>query len=391
MRINRDLNNYPKHRKPCLKNANNMYYSYILILILFWNSFSSISAQEKTSLAPNRWKTSISISSLYDNNILKYSEKYLDRFEKKQDAGRFHINHADDIILQSKAEISYSYNIIKNNASAISVSADYNRYLNNTIKNWGQVGVGISQEISRPLTFDINYSYIPDFYVRHYRDADWVKEIGYSPEAFKNFSFSKEDLGAVLLFKLDRNTRIRGYFSFLRYIHNKNFTEYDCNNFEYGIRLNRNIFSNFTFDIAYLYTVSRTTRRDEVVNLNNLIEYADASNNEYNINCGISYSLPKLFKKSNAVSLRFQYSRSNYISEIIPEKDPLHSGRIDNDYRLSFKYSIELVNNFSTGILFNWMKRVTDSEHSQNRETISAEKDYDQIQIGLNFAYNLNF
>jgi len=50
---------------------------------------------------PFPWRAQIGLSTLYDDNILRYSDKYLGRFAWGEDEGRFHIETTDDLVLHT--------------------------------------------------------------------------------------------------------------------------------------------------------------------------------------------------------------------------------------------------------------------------------------------------
>jgi hypothetical protein len=56
---------------------------------------SKIVAGENPAKAKNKWSISLSLSPYYDSNILKYSNKYIERFKNGEDEGRFHIHSID--------------------------------------------------------------------------------------------------------------------------------------------------------------------------------------------------------------------------------------------------------------------------------------------------------
>jgi hypothetical protein len=68
-------------------------------VIFFSNLNNELYGQKKKKKEKkvDRWALSLSIKPFYDSNILKYSEKYIQRFKNGEDPGRFHINRIDDL------------------------------------------------------------------------------------------------------------------------------------------------------------------------------------------------------------------------------------------------------------------------------------------------------
>ena len=124
----------------------------------------------------------IGLAMTYDNNILKYSDKYLDRFMNGQDPVVFNIDTYDDLIINPFIEGIYTFNIFKKVKTKINASISPNFMSVNRIKNWYNWGIGIQQYITKKASFKILYSYIPDFYVRHFRDDNGLMLLAILPE-----------------------------------------------------------------------------------------------------------------------------------------------------------------------------------------------------------------
>src|SRR3972149_1560736 len=54
------------------------------------------------------WQLELSLATVYDNNALKYSDKYLDLFVNNEDPGRFHIKTSDDLTFNLTASLRRS-------------------------------------------------------------------------------------------------------------------------------------------------------------------------------------------------------------------------------------------------------------------------------------------
>lgn len=333
----------------------------------------------------------LSLNSFYDNNILKYSTKYIERFKNREDEGRFHINRCDDIINDYSLDISYSRNIIGKFSTIISASIDYNRYSFNTIKNWWQIGFNLQQNLSQKTNVTFSYTHIPDFYVRHYRDADWIQLYGYTSIVFQPFSFSKNEFSLAINNSAIEKLRLRAGFNFARYFHNEHFTEYDCNNFSFQLRGYYELYYNLRVNVGYKYLYSDAIRTEEVNQINSAIEVVDPTYDEHTFIFGADYNLPKIFKRDNSISFLFQYNRRFYKTNIYYEIDPLHAGRNDSEYRIDFKYNIELFKNFSLTPSFVYSFRKSSTSVNENKEYVSNEKDYNQFQAGLIINYKFIF
>jgi len=327
------------------------------------------------------WKIDLGISSVYDNNILRYSDKYVDRFDNRQDEGRFHINTRDDLILVSSIRASAIVNLIGSLKTAGAVDVRRRTYTYNTIKDWSYIGFSLRQDISKLLATQIGYSYIPSFYVRHYRDDDWVKEYGYTPVVFQSFEFKKDETNGWIQYALFSGTRMRARFSYMRYFYNEHFTEYDSRNTLLGLEVFQTIHKNLKVNGGFEVVRSRGDGNADM----------DPSYDEDTFVLGGDLQLPRAFGRTNSVGIEGEYSRRCYTSNHVLELDRNHAGRIDYDYRLSVSYSYELLENLALALTYAWHRRDTETAAAENATYLSDEKDYRQYQIGLEARYTLNF
>lgn len=364
----------------------------ILVLFILMIIISSpVAAQKKKVKTSKRWTIDLSLQSGYDNNALRYSDKYLQRFKNNQDEGRFHIKKYDDLVMNYTARLSYSERFIKNMLSVFTARINYNQYTFNTIKTWYQLDLMYQQYITQKTSLMFSYSYIPEFYVAHFRDNDWVKVYGYTPITFQPFTFSKNDFSFWLQHNFSTTTRVRVYFSLMKYYYNKHFTEYDSDNYLTGVRVSRDISSKLSLDAAYKFVRSNAKGYDEPGEDKLTSDDADAAYNEHNIIIGAAYKLPRVFKLDNKIDLSVELFRRYYFTDKTVLEDQLHSGRNDLSYRVGLKYDLAVLKNLTTGLYFNYAFRNAESSNNTNNEFISDEKDYDQFKCGVSLSYKFQF
>ncbi|MBP1683597.1 MAG: hypothetical protein H6Q27_1161, partial [Ignavibacteriaceae bacterium] len=154
--------------------------SYIILLFFFLNE--NVFAGDNPEKKVKKWALSLSIKPYYDSNILKYSEKYIERFKNLEDEGRFHIETTDDLVWGYSIGLTYTDEIIGSLKTILGAGYDSDAYTYNSIKTWLTYNVFLRQYITASTSVSASYSYLPSFYVRHFRDEDWVKYYGYVPE-----------------------------------------------------------------------------------------------------------------------------------------------------------------------------------------------------------------
>jgi hypothetical protein len=333
----------------------------------------------------------VGLAMTYDDNILKYSEKYLNRFMNSEDEGRFHIETYDDLIINPSLEIIYRPKIFKKAKTRINASISPKIYAVNSIKNWLYWGVGIQQYITKRASIKILYSYIPEFYVRHFRDDQMIPIYGYTPESFTPYVFSKDNLGIYFQNTFFKNTRMRFSLYHARYYHNKYYTEYDSKDWLYGINLFQPLHKNFRLDVAYQYVTSDAKGYDSSVDTPETTTGPDATFAEDRFSIGFVWKLPKLAKRSNNLDVDFLLLNRYYSSSHSPLQDPLHAGRYDKNYRIFASYNIRLKKYLKLSLFYNWLMRDTDTKALINSNFVSKEKDYHENRIGFKLVYSLKF
>lgn len=340
----------------------------------------------------DKWTLTLSINPYYDSNILKYSDKYIQRFKNMEDPGRFHINRIDDLAIGYSAGLTFSDKFFGKMRTTLGAGYDTDAYTYNSVKTWATFGIYLRQQITSSTSAQFTYSYIPEFYVRHFRDDDWVYYYGYTEIAFQPYTFSKDNY-ALWVHQIMpwRTTRARFYLTYSRYLLNEAYTEYDSNDYMLGIRIYQTIMKNFQISFGYLYTTSDAKGYDEYTETKQSSDDSDATNYEHTYFAGFELNLPKVFKRSNSISADFQYQRAFFTTEEYVEIDELHAGRYDYNYRLFLNYNLSIIQNLSATFFYNWYAREASSPSDYNREYISDEKDYSQYRIGVTFNYYITF
>jgi hypothetical protein len=335
------------------------------------------------------WQLGITLATVYDNNALKYSDKYLDLFVNNQDPGRFHIRTSDDLVVGLSASLRRSLSIVEKYGSTLGVDVGQRMYTQNSIKNWSTVRLSVRQEFPMRLAMQVSYGYIPGFYVRHYRDDDWVQRYGYTPATFQPYEFSKEDITVWLQNTFLASTRVRLSFASAQYYHNKHFTEYDSKNLIWRGEASHPLFRGLRLRAEYKFTSSEAGAYDEPGESAQLSDDSDGSFEEDAYGVGVSWKVPGLFDGSSTLSLDGLYARRCFTTNHRAALDPMHAGRVDNDYDVEFRYSVEVSPSLTLGTSAEWHKRDAGALSGLNEAAVSEEKDYRQFQIGFEVTYTL--
>ena len=366
-------------------------YGLLILVLILLLPFRQAEAQKKPAKKEKHFEVELGLAAMYDDNILKYSDKCLERFMNGQDYGRFHIDAYDDIIFNQSGEIAATYRIIKGLKTRFNVNYFFNSYVVNDIKNWYFVNIGLQQFITKKASFKIFYNYIPRYYVRHFRDDDWVQVYGYTPETFVQFPYARENYGFWIQNTFFKNTRVRLAFDYSKYYHNKHYTEYDCKNYVFGATLYQPIHEKLKLEIGYEYEYSDAKGYDQPGETKETADDADATNHEYGFGIGLNYEFPKICKKENDIDLKVGYQQRTYLSQHFLEEDPEHVSRVDDNVQVSLAYNFQLSKAFTIGAFYKYYFRDSGAKSPFNDLYVSVEKDYKQNQAGLQIKYNIKF
>jgi hypothetical protein len=347
--------------------------------------------ESKPKKQVKHWQADLAISPYYDSNILKYSDKYIQRFLNREDEGRFHINRYDDMVVQYSGGLSYENTFIKKLKTIFSVDASYNRYSFNNVKDWSRFSIGWRQYFYSKSSFMFSYSYIPHFYVRHFRDEDWIAVYGYTPNTFQPYEFSKDDFSFWIQHYIFEKTSVRLYASYYRYFLDKNNTEYDSNDYMLGFRVFHTLTKNLGINAGYKYYKSKAKGYDEPGETATTSDDVNADNYSHDYFVGLAYQLPKVFKMKNSISVDVNYERTFFTTDHFYEIDPIHAGRHDKVFDLELGYSITLPGKTEVSAFYALTTRKTGTPAAVNAEYISDEKSYNQYQTGIKISYSLKF
>ena len=367
--------------------------AFTLLVMLILPSENALPQDKKKSTKTKKpeFDISVGLNSFYDDNILKYSKKYLDRFMNNEDSGRFHIETYDDVVLNPSVKLGATYKFFGKLDSKINADFYYNYYTVNNVKNWGYFNLGFQQYLTKKASIKFYYSYIPDFYVRHFRDDDWVKVYGYKAIAFQPYAFSKESYNFYAQNTFFKNTRIRGLVSYALYYHNEHFTEYDCKNWVFAFNLLQPVHKKVKLELGWEFTASDAVGYDEPFETRESSDDADATFVEDVYTLAVTWELPKIRKMKNRAGIDTEYAKRYYTTKNYLEEDPEHAGRVDDAWRCFFTWDLDISKSFEFSAFYKWYGRNTTTLAEENQEYLSAEKNYRQNQVGIGVTYSFNF
>ena len=360
------------------------------IIIAFLFVFFAGNTVLGQSFKKSRLSLNVSLASMYDDNILKYSDKYLERFVNNEDNGRFELKTYDDVFLKTKISTSYSFRFFKKKNTKTKVSATFfnNYYINNPVKTWNYYGVGVQQYLNK-ASVKFSYSYIPAFYVRQFRQYDLVDMYGYEPITFKPYVFSKDNYSLTFQNTFYKKTKVVLDLDKAVYYHNKYYTEYDSKNLSAGLNIEQKFAKNYSAGLGYVFTHSDAKGFDEIGETKETADDSDATFNDNTFVLSLKAKLPRVFKKRNDISIKGKYSDRKFSSSHLIHHDALHVNRVDKNIRLYVTYNVKLNKDTKVSLYYNNFFRDTYNNMGIYDDMVSEEKDYKQNQFGFQVSYSI--
>lgn len=377
------------HRKLPLEGIKRFVRGTLVAWGLILIATSSLPAQDMSCPEFRPWELQVSETMMYDGNILRYSHKYLDRFSNGRDPGRFHVQTYDDLTLQSSLRLTRPLDLVGLPNSSISAQAQFKSHIQNSIKNWFSWNISWRQNLPNRWTASLSYGYLPRFYVRHYRDGDFTAVLGYTPETFKPFEFSKENVSFRLQHTLTGGTRLRLSGNHARFFYNQFFTEYDSRDWLIGLDAYHPFNRQIRASIGYAFLTSGV--RGDTPYLGSTTERADGSFREHDLSVGFEWRLQEVFGFQTIVQIDAQWEIRKFTSTRPAASDPFHVGRTDHEYSINLGYEVELTPALDITFVYIWERRDTRTSVSENQVFLADEKDFTRHQVGLQFRYLFQF
>ncbi len=304
----------------------------------------------------------------YDDNLLKFSD-----MEKSSAIvnGLLPVgtDTFDSAVIKPEFRLLYSPVFFVDDATNIILNFSYADYLQSDKKSHASYALRIEQHLAPYSWLKFQYSYLPDYFLRLYRDSDYARNDRVE------CTFSLQNTALSYSLKIYRKTWLRIDAREVREYFNPNFTEYDTRILRGGLKLSTDLISNIR--LSGLYSAGNA------VNTTFDTGYASTAKDR-------SFELDQWELSANwktpAVVSEFQVSvRSEHRRYLTDDpNDPLHSGREHLDMRYEVKLSKMLSRELKMQVLWTSRHRKTTSVHTW----VEDYKSYSQNQVWLKFSYS---
>ncbi|TKJ41892.1 hypothetical protein CEE37_04805 [candidate division LCP-89 bacterium B3_LCP] len=317
----------------------------------------------------------------YDDNILKYSPRDLDRFENNTENYPSEIATSDDWINSFGLRVYHDFKLGKYFRWRPYYSGRLSMYASNSLKN-GQSHFFLSRLTYRyRIYLYLQYSYMPGYYLRIYQDRDTNQ---YQSCNFNIYRPSVRIKYRHKPFEVD----VRYGKEYIYY--NEYFTEYDSE--AYFTRVSGAYESPLGFDLSlgYEFKVSDNIGFDQTSVLGVTLveedtEYGDSSYEENRYLFTLDYKLPVKSAFDWSVGIDFDRRLRYYQSGQPFDIDKFHAGRKDRRDRIETTVTCTPSSNLNVGFSFIYDQRRTESPDP----IVSSIKNFDHRTIELTMIYTV--
>jgi len=351
----------------------------VVFLLILAISISGLGAGRKGDKFPLTLKVVFSTS--YDDNILKYSDRDLDRFETNTETFPSEIITTDDWLNVFGLRVYRDFDLSRHLKFRPYYAGKISLYAVNQIKNYQSHNFIGRLAYRNRAYFSLKYFYLPSYYLRIYKDKDWNVYRGAQFDLFRP-AVSLRVRSPWAEFEAEGGRELTYYSEY--------FTEYDAEAFFGNVSASRTIFADLSLTVGYGFKVSDNIGFDQVGAVSPTdptvdTEYGDASYEEDQYSLEIAYLLPLPTDWKWRIGLNVQHSERFYQSSLTSLQDPFHVGR--EDRRTSFEPSLTVspASSLDLELRYSYDRRRTDSPIP----TVSPIKNFDQHSIEFSVIYQI--
>ena len=311
----------------------------------------------------------------YDSNVILLSDDDADQFLDNEKPEKYQISSLDDMVLNMSYALKMKNYFFSGHTQIDDLKLNFNKYLENSVKDNGYISFGIKQYFSKKLDMSIRYYYYPQIYLRQYKSV-----LDENEDEYHEFEYSKNFYTANLKWDAAPILNLQYGIQYSQLFFNEWFTEYDAGILTSNITLKCDMVKKIQFSLRYGYRIAEADAEDAFADPASVSVIKDAS---YKSN--IYYGNLK-FKKmplKTTVNLSYQLETRYYDSNNI--NDTYHYGR--NDYIHSIKTGIykTLHKNMAMNLKAEYGFRQTESPVL----SVVTDKEYSFWKAGISFTYDI--
>lgn len=332
--------------------------------------------------AQNPLRANFSGMSIYDNNILNYSQYDIQRFIEDTEVHRSVVDTYDDLVFRGDGELEYLVASRSAHPMRIRVGIRGYTYMRNPIKNYQLYRANFRIHTYRRNYVSLGYRMIPDYYLRHYIDRD--QELALGDDAYLPCEFQLQlAQGRYTHYWTSRFfTALELERNWLWY--NPEFTEYDTETIGGGIEAFYFFTSAIKVGVHYMYTdgnnVGQVPQRRSGI--------SDLSYQQHELTWKLRTDVSNVIGwRDLGVNVDFYTRYREYTSDAPPIEDVFHAGRTNWRHRFEVSGTLDLVPYLDLVARYEYEDRIVNSEHP----IVIRLKEYSTTVISAGLEYALRW
>ncbi len=329
------------------------------------------------------WTARARLTGFYDDNILRYSEKFIRRFEDGEDPERFRVESLDDTVARADLYLRRGFPGLGGKPAEVGVGVEHWDYQRNDIKDRSRFSAVWQQELRRGRLLSASINFAPSFYVRHIRDSDLTGS-GSSADPFQPFEFERAEARIRLSQELGASLTARYHLAAAGFRHTPAFREFDSTNLFGGVRLDQQLSRRVRLSYALEYTDSSARGYDQPGETLETSDDTDPAYRQLDLMLAARFRLPG--KRRQLLFLQAESGRREYTTDKPTASAPLHAGREDDLLRLFASWQLDLSKRYRLTVFGQSRERSSTAPIDLD---IGVEKDYEQWEAGVRVSAKL--
>ncbi|MBC8256132.1 MAG: hypothetical protein H8E85_02345, partial [Candidatus Marinimicrobia bacterium] len=262
--------------------------------------------------------------------------------------------------------------------SRIRLKVNYNKYFESVNKSYSSFGVYFAQHIGKYEWVKFSYSYLPQYYLRDYRDRDDLI-INENTDAYLTSCFFSQGSTTLKYSKwlFVKRTWLEGIINYKTQYYNPAFTEFDLNLLSVGVKFNSRYFKKYSLKLGGVHTVA-----DNITYNNGLKSTTDIDRSFNQSDYSISVKGKLDFNLFQELGVQYSTSFRNYISA--NEADALHKGRSHTENKGRIWIGNKLNNDVDYVLEISKRMRMTNA----TVDWIEELKDFEKFDFLLTLSFN---
>lgn len=319
----------------------------------------------------------------YDDNILRYSENDIDKFVEGTEVNSSLLSSYDDWNNELRVKLYGDVSVKGVEPIKFRYFGKISSFYRNSFNNYGTHTFIADFTATDKVGFGLRYFYMPDYYLREYRDKD--------TDSYQSCTFDDHQAGVNIDYKIDKTIQISIIGQYEEIYYNGYFTEYDSEllsiSGEIDKRVTHNLRCSFLAGMTSADNVGYVPISSAAQSnyFTEDTEYGDGSYKEEIFQGEIRYRFRKLLGQDTWMGIQYKLRHRIYTTNNALSSDPFHAGRMDDRHRLVISADRKLMNRLDGFLNYTYEWRNSESDNP----SVAKVKNFRQnvMTLGLEYSF----